>query len=85
MLQQVEIYSSRDFDFMEYAKLLEVKNLVLSISPEEVPDAWGFYRKGQSTTLFSIERSEGEYVPLSKGLPSSRQVLCLCGSSSRDG
>lgn len=62
MLQQVSICSPRDFDFEEYARLLGVKNLVLSISPEEVPDAWGFYREGQSTTLFSIERGEGEYV-----------------------
>ena len=62
MLQQVIILSTRDFDFKEYAKLLGVKNLVLSISPEEVPDAWGFYREGQSTTLFSIERGDGEYV-----------------------
>lgn len=62
MLQQVTIHSSRDFDFSEYARLLGVKNLVLSISPEEVPDAWGFYREGQSTTLFSITRGEGEYV-----------------------
>lgn len=62
MLQQISIHSSRDFDFGEYAQLLGVKDLVLSISPEEVPDAWGFYREGQSTTLFSIERGEGEYV-----------------------
>lgn len=62
MLQQVIIQSTRDFDFKEYAKLLGVRNLVLSISPEEVPGAWGFYRDGQSTTLFSIERVEGMYV-----------------------
>lgn len=62
MLQQVMIHSTRDFDFKEYAQLLGVKNLVLSISPEEVPDAWGFYREGQSTTLFSIERGEDGYV-----------------------
>lgn len=62
MLQQVTIRSSCDFDFEEYAKLLGVKNLVLSISPEEIPDAWGFYREGQSTTLFSIEKGEGVYV-----------------------
>lgn len=62
MLQQVNIRSSRDFDFREFAHLLGVKNLVLSISPDEVPDAWGFYREGQSTTLFSIEQGEGVFV-----------------------
>ncbi len=70
MLQQVTIQSSRDFDFRVFAKLLGVKSIVLSISPEEVPDAWGFYRKGQSATLFSIERGEGIYVLSMDGMAS---------------
>lgn len=70
MLQQVTIQSSKKFDFKEYTKLLGVKNLVLSISPEEIPDAWGFYREGQSTTLFSIEKGEGMYVLSMDGMAS---------------
>lgn len=70
MLQQVTIQSSHDFDFREFSGLLGVNDLVLSISPEEVPGAWGFYREGRSTTLFSIERGEGAYVLSMDGLAS---------------
>lgn len=62
MLQQVSICSKCEFDFKEYADLLGVRNLVLSITPEDVPGAWGFYREGLSTTLFSIEKGDGVYV-----------------------
>lgn len=62
MIQQVIIHSDRLFDFKVFASMLGVKDLVLEISPEDIPDAWGFYRKGLSTTLFSIEKGEGMYV-----------------------
>lgn len=98
MLQQVIIRSSHNLDFKEYAKFLGVKNLVLSISPEEIPDAWGFYREGQSTTLFSIERGEGIYVLSMDGMASYddygffpylvdtlSSYLCDCPYRSEDG
>jgi len=68
MLQQVTIRSDRSFDFKEYSSLLGARDLVLSISPEEIPGAWGFYREGSSTTLFSIERGDGIYVLSMDGL-----------------
>lgn len=69
-MQQVIIHSNNDFDFGEYTRLLGVKDLVLDISPEEVPDAWGFHREELSTTLFSIERGEGLYVLSMDGMAS---------------
>lgn len=62
MLQQVVINSDVQLDFKEFAHLLGVDDLVLSISPDDIPDAWGFYREGHSVTLFTIERNEGMYV-----------------------
>lgn len=62
MLQQISICSSKEFNFKEFGILLGIKNLVLSISPEDIPGAWGFYREGVSTTLFSIEQGNDCYV-----------------------
>lgn len=62
MLQQILIQSSVLFDFNEFARQLGVKNLVLSITPDDVPNAWGFYWEGHSTTLFTIEKDEDGYV-----------------------
>lgn len=61
MLQQIVISSSHSFDFKEFTQLLGEKNMVLSISPEVIPNAWGFYRAGSSSTLFTLERGEKEY------------------------
>lgn len=62
MLHQVFIESSRPMRFSEYADMLGVADLVLAITPEDVADAWGFYRKGKSNTMFTIERVEEGYV-----------------------
>lgn len=62
MLQQVIIESNVSLEFNELAHLLGADDLVLSITPEEVPNAWGFYREGHSTTLFTIERSDDAYI-----------------------
>ncbi len=62
MLQQVIIQSNHQLDFKEFVKLLGANDIVLSISPDDIPNAWGFYRDGHSTTLFSIEKSEDVYV-----------------------
>lgn len=62
MLQQITIYSNQDFDFQEFNKLLGPNDIVLSITPDDIPDAWGFYRKERSTTMFSIEKADGMYV-----------------------
>lgn len=64
MLQQIAITSNLTFDFKEFTELLGEKNLVLAISPEEVPNAWGFYREKCSATLFTLEQ-EGETFHLS--------------------
>lgn len=62
MLQQAVIESERAFLFDEYIEHLGMDNLVLAITPDDVPDAWGFYREGKSTTMFTIEHTEGFYV-----------------------
>lgn len=62
MLQQVIISSQHPFDFKEFEALLGMKNLVLAISPAEIPNAWGFYRKEHSLTLFTLEREEEGYI-----------------------
>lgn len=62
MLQQISISSSVSFVFSEYLSILGMDDLELVISPDEIPDAWGFCRKGRSKTMFAIERVGGEYV-----------------------
>lgn len=76
MLQQVTIASNNDFVFQEFQKLLGMDDLVLSITPDDVPDAWGFYRKEKSNTLFIIEGSGDEYT-LSMDCMASYDDYCL--------
>lgn len=52
----------QNFNFHEFNKLLGPNDIVLRITPDDKPDAWGFYRKWHSTTLFSIEKADGMYV-----------------------
>lgn len=62
MLQQVSIPSTRTFIFEEFRQLLGVDGMVLAITPDDIPDAWGFYHKDKSNTMFTIERLDGEYI-----------------------
>lgn len=64
MLQQIAIPSTRSFEIKEFTQLLGANNLVLAISPEEIPNVWGFYREDNSSTLFTLEQ-EGELYYLS--------------------
>ncbi len=62
MLYQINIPSDQPFDFSRFRQMLGAERLALSISPDEIPDAWGFYREGLSATLFTLERRAGEYL-----------------------
>lgn len=62
MTYQVSIDSSRLLDFGELKNLLGMEDITLAISPEDVADAWGFYREKFSNTMFVIERFGGQYV-----------------------
>jgi len=61
MLQSFIIESEKEFVFSDFKELLGGADIILDITPEEIPDAWGFHREGKSTTMFTIERSEGAY------------------------
>lgn len=62
MLYQTSILSDQIFDFSRFNQMLGDERMVLSISPDELPNAWGFYREGISATLFTLERRTGEYL-----------------------
>ena len=62
MLIQVPVYSFRPFSFQRLSALLGVDDLVLVSSPNETPDAWFFYRRKHSVTMFMIEKKEDAYV-----------------------
>lgn len=62
MFQQIIINSKRDFSFREYESVLGMNDLVLAISPKYVPNAWGFYRKEKSNTMFIIEHVDDDYI-----------------------
>ena len=69
MLQAI-IHSKTAFHFGDYLRILDMDDIILSITPEDIPCAWGFYRDGKSTTLFTIERQENNYVLSMDGLAS---------------
>ena len=62
MLVQVAIASERDFDFGRFLDLLGMDDIVLSVSPDDVSDAWGFYRGKHSVSMFTIERIGTGYI-----------------------
>ena len=62
MLVQVAIASERDFVFGRFLDLLGMDDIVLSVSPDDVPDAWGFYRGNLSVSMFTIERVGTGYI-----------------------
>lgn len=62
MLQQVSIESTSTFYWKEYQRLLGLDDMVLAITPDDIPDAWGFYVKDASNTMFTIEHIGNEYV-----------------------
>jgi hypothetical protein len=62
MLVQVAIASERDFDFGRFLDLLGMDDIVLSVSPDDVPNAWGFYRGKHSVSMFTIERIGTGYI-----------------------
>lgn len=62
MLIQINLPTERKFDFLEYQNILGTDEFVLSITPDDIPNAWGFYRKGKSNTLFVVEEAEGACI-----------------------
>ncbi len=67
---QATIISENPFCFEDYMKVLAMDDIVLSITPEEILGVWGFYRKGKSTTLFSIEQQADGFALSMDGLAS---------------
>ena len=61
MVITLSIESERPLSFKKLAEDLCVDDLVLVVSPEELPDTWGFFRKNHSSTLFTIWREDGMY------------------------
>lgn len=67
---QVTVNSNAPFHFEDFLKVLDMDDIVQTITPEEILGVWGFYRKGQSTTLFAIEEQADGYALSMDGLAS---------------
>lgn len=57
----LSIEPERRLSFRKLTEDLGVDDLVLELSPEELPDVWGFYRRNHSSTLFTVWWEDGKY------------------------
>lgn len=70
MLVQKKIQSDQPLSFDHLINELGVNDVVLTITPDEMPGVWAFYRTDHSVTLFLIEQSADEYTLTMDGLAS---------------
>lgn len=96
MLIQIPILSNRPLDLDALIEALATGDIVVALTPEDMPDCWAFYRRGHSATLFLIERTDSGYLLSMDRLASYSDYrfmpylldtlwLQLCGEAFREG
>ncbi|MDO4496677.1 MAG: hypothetical protein Q4B58_02415 [Bacteroidales bacterium] len=62
MLIKIPIAAKYRLSFSELADALGTNDIVLVVSPEEIPGTWAFFREKHSVTLFLLEETGDGYL-----------------------